>query len=94
MLGSIIGAIFFGLVISFVVVGLAWLIGWGKSPKWRPRFGWIAFAFAGFINFITAIGQPVEESKYQVLAGIILLIIGFLIMNKQRTSNKSDKKIA
>jgi hypothetical protein len=62
MFGYIIGHILFGLVISFVVTGLCWLMGWRRNPKWKAKFWWITFALGGVLEIRTAIGMPPENT--------------------------------
>jgi len=91
MLGYVVGYILFGLLISFVCVGLAWLVGWRKYPKWRARFWWVTFALAGVIVTATAIGQPPKEHMGLNIAGIILFIIALAL--KKEYPIKGDQKL-
>jgi predicted membrane channel-forming protein YqfA (hemolysin III family) len=79
MFGYVVGYILFGLVISFAVIGLCWLIGWRKNPKWRARFWWVTFALAGVIVTGTAIGTPPKDHMGLNIAGIILFIIALVL---------------
>ena len=79
MFGYIVGHILIGLLISFVVIGLCWLIGWRKNPKWRVRFWWVTFALAGVMVTGIAIGQPPREHMSLNIAGIILFIIALVL---------------
>ncbi len=79
MFGYIVGNILFGLFISFAVIGLCWLIGWRKNPKWRVRFWWVTFALAGVVVPGTAIGTPPREHMGLNIAGIILFIIALVL---------------
>lgn len=79
MFGYVAGYILFGLVISFAVIGLCWLIGWRKNPKWRARFWWVTFALAGVIVTGTAIGTSPKEHMGLNIAGIILFIIALVL---------------
>jgi hypothetical protein len=36
--------------LAFVIMGIIYLIGWRKSPKWKARFWWITFALAAVIS--------------------------------------------
>ena len=79
MFGYVVGYILFGLVISFTVIGLCWLIGWRKNPKWRARFWWVTFALAGVIVTATAIGTSPKEHMGLNIAGIIFFIIALVL---------------
>ena len=79
MFGYVVGYILFGLVISFAVTGLCWLIGWKKNPKWRARFWWVTFALAGVIVTATAIGTSPKEHMGLNIAGIIFFIIALVL---------------
>jgi hypothetical protein len=79
MFGYVAGYILFGVVISFAVTGLCWLLGWRKNPKWRSRFWWVTFALAGVIVTATAIGTSPEEHMGLNIAGIILFIIALVL---------------
>ena len=74
MLGTVVGFILFGLVISFAVTGLCWLVSWRKNPTWRARFWWITFALAGIVETGTAIGNPPRDHMGLNIAGIICFV--------------------
>jgi hypothetical protein len=79
MFGYVFGYLLFGFLISFVCVGLAWLVGWRKYPKWRARFWWVTFALAGIIVITTPIGRLPKEHIGLNIAGIILFIIALAL---------------
>lgn len=68
-------AFYFGIALvhfmtAFIIMGIVYLIGWRKSPKWKARFLWVTFALAGLSSCLIAKSPPLG-----FLFGVVALIL-------------------
>jgi hypothetical protein len=88
LFGYILGHAAASFFVSFIIIGLCYLIGWRKYPTWRARFWWVTFALAGILVVGNSIGQPTDQQIYMIIAGIIMFIIALMLKKNNNSSNQ------
>jgi formylglycine-generating enzyme required for sulfatase activity len=67
-------------IAAFILMGIVYLTGWRNSPKWKARFWWITFVFAGIICLMISISSEDNLRRGGAIIGFFLFIIVALII--------------
>lgn len=82
---SLTGLFLFGVwllyfIVAFILMGIVYLTGWRKSPKWMSRFWWITFGLAGVFSLLFAFRAGNNFSRGVDIVGFFVFIIVALLL--------------
>jgi len=79
-------AFFMYFVGAFVLMGIVYLIGWRRYPKWKARFWWVTFGLAGVWSLSVVLIKG--GTLIEIIIGFIFVILALFIWGFQRGRSK------